>query len=157
MNISLKDIVPVDAEFTLTNGKKYRVRKFNLVDTNWLEQEFGEGADLEAALKNPVNMLRVAFHQMFTEDQVQFKAIDHTETSEDGEVTQTKIGGWRLFSQEVVGAHDAEVIGIAIMRAMLGSSPIVDEIAKAAVKSQEGAAAKPGKKKNSRAGDKSST
>lgn len=144
MTIKLEDIAPMDAEYKLANGKKYKVRKFDLVDNTWIEKEFGGGDSIEAALNDPINMLRVAFHQMPIEQQKDFSPIDTEESDpETGEIKPLRIGGWRLFSREVVGPHDAQVISAAIIKAMIGSSPVVDKIAKDAVAKQTAAKKKP--------------
>lgn len=144
MGIKLEDIAPIDAEYKLSNGKTFTVRKFDLVDNTWIEAEFGKGDSLEKALNDPINMMRVAFHQMPIEQQKQFSAIDIEEMDQEtGETKKSRIGGWRLFSKEVVGPHDAQAISVAIITAMVGSSPVVDEIAKNAVSKQATAKKKP--------------
>jgi len=93
MTIKLEDISPEDAEYTLSNGKTYQCRKFTLVDNVWLEKEFGVGDALETALNDPLQMMRVAFHQMPPEQQEQFKAIQIKEVDENtGESSVKSLG-----------------------------------------------------------------
>ena len=151
MNIKLEDIAPMDATYTLSNGKEYTVRKFDLLDNTWIQSEFGEGDALETALRNPMAMIRVAFHQMPSDQKKEFAAIDREVFNDDtGENVKSKIGGWPLFGESVVGPKDIQAISNAIVKAMVGSSPIADEISKNAIEKQKNA------KKKHLAGVKSS-
>ena len=144
MDIKLEDLIPADANYTLANGKEYTCRKFDLVDNVWLEKEFGVGDALQNTLRDPMQMMRVAFHQLPLDQQREFSAIEIEETDEDtGALIKKAIGGWRRFAKDIGGPADIRAITDAIVKAMLGSNPMMDKEAKAAVKSQANAKKKP--------------
>lgn len=126
--LTLVDVCPEDGEFTLSTGETYHVRKFTLADHAWLSSTFGEGDALRRAFETPLQMLRIAFHQLPIEDQKKFQPVQVETCDEDtGEILTEQVGGWRLFARRVPNSgKDLEAVATALTRALVGSAPIAD-------------------------------
>lgn len=133
--LTLADICPEDAEFTLSDGKTYTIRKFTLADQAWVQKTFGGQNTLQHAFADPENLLRIVFHQLTIEQQKQFAAIEVERVDEDtGEVVVEKLGGWRRFAASITNlASDMENVAKALTTAIVGSSALLDEEAEVAV------------------------
>lgn len=157
--LTLSEICPEDSEFSLSSsGKTYHLRKFTLQDQAWLSSTFGNGDAVAAAFQTPVQMLRIAFHQMPIEEQREFQAIEIEVMDEDtGEMKTERIGGWKLFARAIPNnGRDLEQIATALTRCLVGSSPIIDAQAKEYLRTKdtENPVSESKKKKT---GEKSST
>lgn len=126
--LSLIDVCPEDGEFTLSTGETFSIRKFSLADHAWLSSTFGEGDALKRAFETPLQMLRIAFHQLPIEDQKKFQPVQmETCDEETGEILTEQVGGWRLFARRVPNSgKDLEAVATALTKALVGSAPIAD-------------------------------
>lgn len=134
--LTLTDICPEDASFTLASGKTYTVRKFNLQDQAWIQKSFQGEQALNEAFKDPETICRICFHQMPVEQQKAFSAVEVERVDEEtGEVIVERLGGWRLFAASITnGPQDLTEMAKALTAAMVGSAAIVDESEKAPAK-----------------------
>lgn len=127
--LSLTDICPEDASFTLADGKTYTIRKFTLSDQAWIQKTFGAGNAIQQAFTDPESMIRIVFHQLPVEQQKEFTPIAVERVDEEtGELLTEKVGGWRLFAGKVTNtAADIQGMAEALTRAIVGSNALVDE------------------------------
>lgn len=51
MKLDLNDLLPVEAPFELSNGKKYTLKKFSLAVQIWMQQNFGGVDNIEAIFR----------------------------------------------------------------------------------------------------------
>lgn len=127
--LSLTDICPEDAQFTLADGKTYTIRKFTLSDQSWIQKTFGGSNAIQEAFTDPESMIRIVFHQLPVEQQKEFTPITVERVDEEtGELLTEKVGGWRLFAGKVTNtAADIQGMAEALTRAIVGSNALVDE------------------------------
>lgn len=152
--ISLKDMIPEQAEFTLTRKEKtYHIRPFNLADENWLQNKYGLELEQIFGQVKMVQVCEIVFHQLPLEEQEDFSAREvKTIDEQTGEKGSLRIGGGRLLQEYVVGKKEQLEIYQAVLKAVGFSRPLLEK-AKAHMAAREGAAAA-GKKKQT--GPKSS-
>lgn len=133
--LTLTDICPEDATFTLTSGKTYTIRKFTLTDQAWVQKTFGGQNALQHAFSDPENLLRIVFHQMPVDEQKEFSPVAFERVDEEtGELITEKVGGWRRFASTITNtASDIQAISTALTTAIVGSNALVDDEAEAAV------------------------
>ena len=134
--LSLTEICPEDASFTLSSGKTYTVRKFNLQDQAWIQKSFHGEQALTEAFKDPEALIRIVFHQLPVDQQKQFAPVEVERVDEEtGECLVERIGGWRLFAASITnGPQDLTEMAKALTAAMVGSAAINDEAEKPATK-----------------------
>lgn len=127
--ITLVDLCPEDASFTLSDGRCYAVRRFTLNDQAWVQRTFGSDGALAEAFKDPESLIRIVFHQLPLEQQKQFAPQTVERVDEDtGEVLTEQVGGWRAFAASITNAsHDLTEIAKALTAAMVGSAALADE------------------------------
>ena len=150
--LTLAEICPEDAEFTLASGKTYTIRKFTLADQAWVQKTFGGQNTLQHAFSDPENLLRIVFHQLEIGQQKEFAPVEVERVDEDtGELVVERVGGWRRFAASITNtAVDMQKIAEALTTAIVGSSALLDEEAEIAVAGEE-------KKTAPRTGGRSST
>lgn len=126
--ISLTEMCPEDASFTLSSGKNYTVRKFNLQDQAWIQKNFQSEAALSDAFRDPETLIRIVFHQLPVEQQKEFAPIEVERVDEDtGECLIERVGGWRLFAASITNApNDLTEMAKALTSAMVGSAALPD-------------------------------
>jgi hypothetical protein len=131
--LSLTDICPEDASFTLADGTTYTIRKFTLSDQAWIQKTFGGANAVQQAFTDPESMVRIVFHQLPVEQQKAFTPITVERVDEDtGELVTEKVGGWRLFAGKVTNtAADIQGMAEALTRAIVGSNALVEDEAPA--------------------------
>jgi hypothetical protein len=127
--LSLADICPEDATFTLSSGKTHTIRKFTLTDQAWVQKTFGGQNALQHAFSDPENLLRICFHQLPVEEQKEFAPVTLERVDEEtGELITEKVGGWRRFAATITNtASDIQAISAALTTAIVGSNALVDE------------------------------
>lgn len=136
---NLKNMTPMDAEYTLSTGETYTVRKFTLEDNVWIGEQYGEDKDsLQKALSSAIEMARVAFHQMPMEQKKLFTPKEFEVSDEDtGEINTVKIGGWKLFAKSIPNSvQDVQAISNALVKALVGSNPIIDKEAEKSIEAE---------------------
>jgi len=134
--LTLDEINPQDGEFSLTaTGKTYTVRKFTVADMAWARSVFGGDNGFQAAIQDPEQLFKIAFHQMPVEQQKEFKPIELEEVDLDGNVSTIKVGGYKLLmAASSNGPKDTLNIANAVVMALTGSQPIVSEEAPKEIK-----------------------
>jgi hypothetical protein len=119
---SLLDMVPENSSFSV-NGRVFPVRLFTLDDQAWVMRTF-PGDAFQAAFRDPVQLLRIAFHQLPIEVQKEFTAVEREVfDDETGEIKTERLAGWRLFSSQVPTAPKViSEMAEALTAALVGSS-----------------------------------
>jgi len=129
--IDLKDLNPEEASFEI-KGKTYTFRKLSLRDKAWYQRNFGKDATNIFNENNPdvETMLKCVFYQLNNESKAHFLAKDIEEIDPNGEPIKRRKYAWEFFGELIEGARDTELVMTEYIRCMMGSQPILDEIAK---------------------------
>lgn len=129
MEITLSDLRPQSSEFTLQNGKTYRLRKLTLADLALFQDTFKEDfAKLFTESMSNEQLCRVAYHQLVDDDKVEFAAQNVKIQNDEGEETIVRMGGWKLFRTQVSGMPDMIEIYKGVMATVGMSSPMLNKI-----------------------------
>lgn len=155
--ISLKDIQPQGATFTLELTKKeYRLRPFTLRDDVWLRETFGEELKVIFDEMRMGPICRIVFHQMEEADKADFAQRKVTVMNEEGETVEHTMGGYHLLFSMISGWSEKTDIFLALMKTVGISKALIDPedlMGKAAAKDSE----KKSQKKPKLTGHSSST
>lgn len=129
--LTLTEICPEDAEFTLADGSQtFTIRRFTLADQAWIQKTFGGGQNaIQEAFTNAESMIRIVFHQLPVEQQKAFTPVTVERVDEEtGEVISEKVGGWRLLAGKLTNtAKDIESMAEALTKAIVGSNAILED------------------------------
>lgn len=137
VSIDFTDIKPQDAEVTFeketSDGNKefqtYRLRKITMDDEAWIRENFGKDSTLFTDRMSDEDLLRIAFHQLYSEDKEWFKKQTVTiMNDETGEKTQVQMGGWKLFRTQVRGMENKMQLFKAVLYIAGASRPMLDKM-----------------------------
>lgn len=128
--LTLEEIVPAPAEFSISNGKTFKLDKMNIVHSQWLNSTFGEGG-MQKIFKNleTQGILRMGWRMLNIDDKKKFPPTEVEEVCEDTGVVQTKtIGGLELFKAEFNGPLDLLELLKALLKTIGISQPVLDKL-----------------------------
>lgn len=155
MTIKIEDLVPMDAEITIS-GKTYELRKFTLADSVWMNKKMGgEDAVQQMFINTKMEQLAILLFRLL-KDKTDFLPETVQGWDDDGEIIEEmRVTGPEKVLQRIKLSEQENVIH-GLLETIGVSQPIIDELEEKEVK-KKGTKSKTKMKTSPKTGDMSLT
>jgi len=125
--MELTDIIPQPSSFTLRRtGITYHLRECTVEDESWMAKTFGDKLDMIFRTNDMGELSRIIFRLMRVEDQQKFSPQKLTIVNEEGETSETVLGGAKLLRTLISGVNEKVEITRSLMET-IGISRAIQE------------------------------